>query len=140
MRHDIVPGRMPPMSVPRETRHAVRSEQTQALGEIVPVGDDEAAFTHRHVLVTEKGEAADVPDRASLSAMRRASARIEVTSADRMARVFDERQTMARAELSELGQPSRIAGIVHDHDAPGPRREQPLDGLRIDRRLVEAED
>src|SRR6185295_11793788 len=99
MRHDVVPHRVPTVPIPRETRHAVRSQQTQALREIGSIGDDEAAFTHRHVLVAEEGEAADVADSAGLSAVRRPSARIEVTRADRMARVFDKCQTMACAEL-----------------------------------------
>ena len=57
-----------------------------------------------------------------------------------MARVFDERQTMTRAQLRELGQPAGIAAVVHDHDGLRPRRHEPLDCLRIDRRLVEADD
>ena len=118
----------------------MRSQQPQALREIGPVGDHQTAFAHRHVLVAEEREAADVPDGAGLRAVRRPLARIEVACADGMAGVFDQRQPAARAELGELGQPARIAAVVHDHDGPGPRREQALDRLWIDRRLVETDD
>src|SRR5262245_22593874 len=120
MRHDVVPNDMPVVSIPSETRHAVRSQQAQALREIGTVGDNKAAFTRRHVLVAEEREAADVPDGAGQDAMWRPSAGIEVTSANRMACVFDEREPMTRAEFDELGQPSRIATVVHDHDSSGP--------------------
>src|SRR5512132_1363060 len=64
-RNHVVAVGMSLVAGPRQSRHAVRTEKTHTLRQLLVVGDDHAAFSDREILVGEEAKAAEVPERSA---------------------------------------------------------------------------
>src|SRR5690242_7918986 len=116
------------------------TQEAQAPGQVIPVRHHHSAFAGGQVLVAEERKTGDVTQGADSFAVGRPLPGIMIMPPNAMTRVFNQNQAMRRTYLADLGHPTGIAAVMHDHHRFGSWANMPRHGSWIDGWFAKVDD